>query len=316
MRRGRAITLALMVGALTTLTPALTTAVSATVPPAEPDQPADPTVPPPPDATATSVAPPAAVEQAVPAPEETAPAQPAAVPDVTVPAVGTYPGMTPIPSNIQLVDPPATPVQAVGSKSGPATAVLQERLNQVGFWAGEADGKYGIATSQAVMAVQKYLGLKRTGKADQAVADWLNTTQGKVTGVSNTGTLIEIDKARQLLFLIVDGKTQWAFNTSTGSGKAYTTVNKKDPTKIETGDAQTPNGMYRTTRERPEGWWEGDLGKIYRPKYFVGGIAVHGMTSIPAYPASHGCVRLSVPAMDFLWDLGTLPVGTPVWVHS
>ena len=43
---------------------------------------------------------------------------------------------------------------------------------------------------------------------------------------------------------------------------------------------------------------------------------MHGMTSVPGYPASHGCVRLSLPAMDFLWDTGLIPVGTPVWVHS
>ena len=87
-------------------------------------------------------------------------------------------------------------------------------------------------------------------------------------------------------------------------------------TKIEKGDAVTPAGLFKVTRERPEGWWEGDLGKIYRPKYFVGGIAIHGMTSVPNYPASHGCVRLSTQAMDFVWDSGLVPVGTPVWVHE
>ena len=33
---------------------------------------------------------------------------------------------------------------------------------------------------------------------------------------------------------------------------------------------------------------------MYRPNYFYGGYAVHGMTSVPAYPASHGCVRMMV----------------------
>jgi N-acetylmuramoyl-L-alanine amidase len=31
---------------------------------------------------------------------------------------------------------------------------------------------------------------------------------------------------------------------------------------------------------------------MYRPNYFYGGYAVPGMTSVPAYPASHGCVRM------------------------
>ena len=126
----------------------------------------------------------------------------------------------------------------------------------------------------------------------------------------------EIDKDRQLLFLVKDGRTVWVFNTSTGSGIPYEATNKNDPTKIEKGDAVTPSGLFEVTRERPEGWWEGDLGKIYRPKYFVGGIAIHGMTSVPNYPASHGCVRLSTQAMDFVWDTGLVPVGTPVWVHE
>ena len=106
------------------------------------------------------------------------------------------------------------------------------------------------------------------------------------------------------------------FNTSTGSGIPYEAQNKNDPTKIETGDAQTPEGLFKTTRERPEGWWEGDLGKIYRPKYFVGGVAVHGMTSVPNHPASHGCVRLSTMAMDFIWDQNLIPLHTVVWVHQ
>jgi len=290
-------------GLLTVLTPAMVTTASATVPP-------------PPDPTETSVAAPTETAEAVPAPSDTAPAQANAPEVTTVEAPQVYPGMTPLPSNVQTIGSSPVKIVAVGSKSGENTRLMQERLNQLGFWVGQADGKYGVATSQAVMAFQKFLGLKRTGTVDSVTAEWMGTMPIRAHGVSNVGTLVEIDKTRQLLFLVVDGQTQWTFNTSTGSGKPYEAVNKKDPTKIEKGDAQTPNGLYRTTRERPEGWWEGDLGKIYRPKYFVGGIAMHGMTSVPGYPASHGCVRLSLPAMDFLWDTGLIPVGTPVWVHS
>lgn len=40
---------------------------------------------------------------------------------------------------------------------------------------------------------------------------------------------------------------------------------------------------------------------------------VHGSTSVPAYPASHGCVRVTVPVMDRLW--GLLTIGTRVSVY-
>jgi hypothetical protein len=51
---------------------------------------------------------------------------------------------------------------------------------------------------------------------------------------------------------------------------------------------------------------------LYRPKYFRGGIAVHGSGSIPAYPASHGCARVSNAAMDLLWSSGSAALGTSV----
>jgi lipoprotein-anchoring transpeptidase ErfK/SrfK len=69
-------------------------------------------------------------------------------------------------------------------------------------------------------------------------------------------------------------------------------------------------------RQREQGWWEGDLGQIYRPKYFVGGVAIHGSNSVPDYPASHGCVRVTVQAMDFIWAADLMPLHTPVWVHQ
>jgi lipoprotein-anchoring transpeptidase ErfK/SrfK len=50
------------------------------------------------------------------------------------------------------------------------------------------------------------------------------------------------------------------------------------------------------------------------PNYFYGGYAVHGMTSVPAYPASHGCVRMTVPTMDRMWS--SLSVGMPVAIYT
>ncbi|HZX99940.1 MAG TPA: L,D-transpeptidase [Dermatophilaceae bacterium] len=44
-------------------------------------------------------------------------------------------------------------------------------------------------------------------------------------------------------------------------------------------------------------------------------MAVHGYTSVPSTPASHGCVRVSLPAMDNLWGVGEIQVGTSVLVY-
>ena len=61
-------------------------------------------------------------------------------------------------------------------------------------------------------------------------------------------------------------------------------------------------------------WVTAPLGTLYRPAYFNdGGYAIHGEGAVPSYPASHGCVRITVPAMDRLYDL--LPVGLSVWIY-
>ena len=234
-------------------------------------------------------------------------------PTTTVEATTT----TLVPANI--VDVGAFPVQIVpvGMGSGADTAVLQLRLVQLGFWVAPTDGNYGLTTKQAVMAFQKYLGLDATGAVDDGTAAYLTQYSIKAHGQADAGTLVEVDKARQLLFISVDGVPLWTFNSSTGNGQPFDEPDKNTPGGPNiTGVALTPDGLWKVNRERPDGWWEGDLGKIYRPKYFHGGIAVHGSNSVPNYPASHGCVRVSVPAMDFIWDSGIIPMKMTVWVHS
>jgi hypothetical protein len=237
------------------------------------------------------------------------------VPPTTAKPTTTSPPPT-IPSNVQVVGPSATALKAVGNKSGSATVDIQNRLLQLGFWHSGADGSYGETTRQAVMAFQKYIGLPADGKVNSDTAAYLSNFGERAHGLTNTGTLIEIDKKRQLLFIVADGKTLWTLNTSTGSGEEYEEEDRNTPGKVIKGVSLTPDGLWNVERERPEGWWEGDLGKIYRPKYFVGGVAIHGSSSVPNYPASHGCVRVTTTAMDWIWDSGLVPLGTTVWVHG
>jgi peptidoglycan hydrolase-like protein with peptidoglycan-binding domain len=214
------------------------------------------------------------------------------------------------------VGPAVEPIPVIGRQSGEGARRVQERLLELGFWLQAVNGDFGVTTRQAVMAFQKYRGLEPTESIDEATAAALTEAQNRVQGHSNSGTLLEIDKTRQLMFLVVDGRTEWAVNISTGSGVPYVKRDKNEWGKWVRGDSQTPDGIFTINREFEKGWRPGDLGEIYRPKYFNGGIAVHGAYKIPAYPASHGCVRVSTPAMDFVWSSGLAPRGTVVWVHS
>ena len=208
------------------------------------------------------------------------------------------------------------PVGPIRTGSGlDAVKRLQYRLLELGFWNAGIDGQYGLSTKQAVMAFQKWTGLTATSVVDATTAAFLNTTQCKPVAGRTTGDFFEVDKAKQIAFVVRDGKVVYTFNVSTGNGKDYDEEDQRSGGRA-TGVAITPVGDFRIYKERDEKVYEGTLGSLYRPKFVVGGIAVHGSRSIPAYPASHGCIRVANPVMDLIWLENLLPQGAKVWIHD
>jgi peptidoglycan hydrolase-like protein with peptidoglycan-binding domain len=190
---------------------------------------------------------------------------------------------------------------------GPEVSAIQARLGELGYWLGTADGTYGQLTRQAVLAFQKAQGLGRDGAAGPATIAALDTAV-RPAPRDPSGSHIEIDLDRQILLVVQDGQTRWVLNTSTGNGEAYAAPSGG------TAVAATPRGTFAVEREI-DGLREAPLGTLYRPKYFHGGIAIHGAGQIPAHPASHGCARVTNAAMDLLWASGVTTLGTPVLVY-
>lgn len=210
----------------------------------------------------------------------------------------------------------AWPVGPIRTGSGlDAVKRLQYRLLELGFWNAGIDGQYGLSTKQAVMAFQKWTRLAATSVVDETTAAFLNSTQCKPDAGRTTGDFFEIDKAKQIAFVVRDGKVVYTFNVSTGNGKDYDEEDQRSGGRA-TGIAITPVGDFKIYKERDEKIYEGTLGSLYRPKFVVGGIAVHGSRSIPAYPASHGCIRVANPVMDLIWLENLLPQGAKVWIHD
>ena len=214
-----------------------------------------------------------------------------AAPTTTVPPT-TAPPVTAAPTTT-VPPPPPPPSYRVGD-SGPEVAALQQRLIDLGFWIPGADGNFGSVTGQAVMAFQKTAGLSRDGIAGPATLGALQTAVPPTP--REGGDHIEVDLERQIMFVVRGGST-FVFNTSTGRS-----------------GWRTPPGRFQITRQI-DGVREAPLGDLYRPKYFNGGIALHGAPSIPGHPASHGCARLHDAAVDLIWAHDLAPVGTPVWVY-
>lgn len=185
-------------------------------------------------------------------------------------------------------------------------AALQRDLHNLGYWLGARNDSFGLLTEQAVTAFQKVEGLTADGVAGPATMAALAGAERPTT--SATGNLVEVDKGRQVLFVVRGGAVAWALNASTGTERPYQVDGRTEL-------ADTPPGHW-TVDWAVDGTDVGALGALYRPRYFhEDGIAVHGYYSVPPYPASHGCVRVTEAAMDWLWAEKLMPLGSAVWVH-
>ncbi|MBD0338813.1 MAG: peptidoglycan-binding protein [Thermoleophilia bacterium] len=150
---------------------------------------------------------------------------------------------------------------------GEGVRVLQRRLVELRYALPAVDGVYGLTTSQAVLAFQKVEGLPRSGRGDART--WRRLLAARAPRARYPGTHLEVSKGRQVLFVVVRGRVSLAVHVSTGA----------------TGN--TPLGHWRIYR-KVTGWdWV-----LWYPMYFLRGFAVHGYPEVPAYPASHGCVRV------------------------
>ena len=182
----------------------------------------------------------------------------------------------------------------------------EKLLADLGYWIIKVDGKKDASTSHAITAFQKVEGRRRTGVLTQKELDAMRLASrpaAKRTGVAH----VEVDNARQVLFLVDEnGNVARILPVSTGTGKKYYSQGKQQT-------ANTPRGDYKITRQIA-GVRHAPLGDLYYPNYFLGGWAIHGSTSIPFLPASHGCVRIPNFAAEEFSRL--VSVGMDVFVYD
>jgi hypothetical protein len=198
---------------------------------------------------------------------------------------------------------------------GAAVKTLQTRLKQLGYVPGKVDGVYGSGTRAAVWAFQKVQGIKPTSTVASKTWNALEKPKTpKVLVPKGKPTRVEINLTKQIMVLYRGGKRKLISHISSGSGIPYTEwVVWNGRRQKFSGNARTPTGNYKTTW-RVKGWHTSYLGSLYNPIFFNGGIALHGATSVPLYPASHGCVRLPMPVAQIL--PGLLGKGVPVHVRG
>jgi hypothetical protein len=238
-----------------------------------------------------------------------------------LPSKTDLPKSTSTPSAISTVAPtsPLAPgpffpakILKVGAH-GAAVLELEKRLTEFRYEVGATDGFYDQQTWQGVVAFQKYARLKRTGTYTLETQEALHFAMLPEGLHPELGLpRIEIDLTRQLLLFFDEQGLNRVIAVSTGSNRKYCEISKKSGKQV-CGAARTPRGKFRI-QWRISGWRESDLGKLYNPLYFNGGFAIHGSPSVPAYNASHGCVRISIETS--LWFYDAINNGTPVIVFD
>jgi len=182
---------------------------------------------------------------------------------------------------------------------------LQERLAELGYDVGTPDGKWGAQTTYALMAFQKVEGLSRDGQdGPQTQAALATASKPGPMVPGGAANRIEIDVERQVMFHWVGGSLARILPVSTGNNERYCVDG-------ECSVAVTPGGSFRIGR-KAAGLEVAPLGELWWPMYFNGGIAIHGSPSVPAYPASHGCIRIPMYAAPTFYD--QVPAGTRVHV--
>lgn len=186
-----------------------------------------------------------------------------------------------------------------GTKGDDVKAV-EQRLADLKFSPGPVDGTYDAKTGQAVLSFQKQTGLPRTSRVNAATVTRLNTAGfGTPMVADGNPDRVEVDLSRQVLQIWRGGQLFRVLGVSTGTGKRYCDTTEEG--KRVCGIATTPTGRFDFSRRIP-GLRKSDLGVLFDPVYFTGGYAVHGSPSVPASPASHGCIRIPLWESKFFFN--------------
>jgi lipoprotein-anchoring transpeptidase ErfK/SrfK len=238
--------------------------------------------------------------QATPAPEAAGHPSASTSPTIDV----TAPPVVPVtPTTV-------APTQTASPKPKPPSydvKAVQSQLTALHYYDGAIDGDRGLRFVSAVMAFQKVQQIGADGSVGKKTLAALKAPKVPMLKGKGGGTRVEVDLSRQVLYLVKDGKIARILPVSSGSGKHYFTK------KGNTATALSPVGYYKVQR-RIIGERHADLGTLYDPQYFYKGWAIHGSNSVPAYPASHGCIRVTrADAKLLLKEIG---LGTAVYIYG
>ena len=180
----------------------------------------------------------------------------------------------------------------------PTIADVQRRLIALRYLpSGAVSGKNDYRTSQALMAFQAWSGLPRDGVAGVQTRTRLQRASSpRPRSESVSGHYVEVYRSLGVALCVDSGTLVRVVHCSTGRP-----------------GLQTPAGTFSVYSKSLMAWSAEYSSWMPYASFFHAGDAMHGYPEVPAYPASHGCVRLSMPEASWVYAFATL--GTPVFVY-
>jgi lipoprotein-anchoring transpeptidase ErfK/SrfK len=180
---------------------------------------------------------------------------------------------------------------AEASRVGTDTLEIQPRLAELGYLPANAVAGIGAErTREAIVAFQSWEGLQRNGVAGPATLARL-AEASRPTPLPGSGDRIEVHLDRQVVLLVEGNTVARTIHVSTGAAAT-----------------RTPKGDFRVYRKERHSWSVPFSVSLPWASYFTRGVAFHGYPEVPAYPASHGCVRVPLTEAPTVYAFARLGV--------
>ena len=177
--------------------------------------------------------------------------------------------------------------------TGADVRAVNQRLFNLHFLPGPGSSEYTTATVDAVIAFQKWTGITRDGTAGPQTQKALAQAAAPTPLLKRAGRRVEVSISKQLALEVSGGKVLWVLPVSTAM-----------PGYV------TPLGRYRVYSKSVESWSNPYKEWLPYASYYAGGRALHGLASVPPFPASHGCIRVPLEFAPLLYKFDT--VGTEI----
>lgn len=187
----------------------------------------------------------------------------------------------------------------------------QTMLRSLGIPTGPIDGVWGPQTARGLCTFRAISGQTPSRRAlDTSTYKKLHSYNNAYSSIRSKSapslrgekTYLKLYQQCQTMLYVENGKYKKVLPVSTG-----------------TNGHKTPNGVYRLGYTQ-RGWKCSNLypescsrqstgqfknvsryGNMYNMRHVTGAIYVHGSTSVPTYPASHGCIRVTTQYSDWMY---------------